>query len=340
MIAPYKSVSVVMTVKNESDGCEVTLKSLSYQTRAPDEIIVVDGGSTDDTVQVIRSFEASNPRIRLIEAPGANIARGKNIGTEAATCEIIAATDSGCRAEPDWIEKLLQPFEDNVDTEFVAGFYKIETHTLLEEVVGLATMPGQLDPVDPETFNPSARSLALTKDLWSRAGGWPEWLYFSEDTLFDHKIRSMNAVWRFAENAIVHWRPRSSIRSIAKQFFNYGTGRGHTQIDAASFLYNLRNLALVITLGVACVFTWWAVPLLIILVAYFYVWTFHAKASRIARRTKRWNAYPLCLSVMWIVMFCNLTGFLVGTWQRWRHRKRFHVRLESYLLQSTKPLNS
>ncbi len=95
MIAPYKSVSVVMTVKNESDGCALTLKSLSHQTRAPDEVIVVDGGSTDATLQVIHSFEASNLRVRLIEAPGANIARGRNIGTEAATCEIIAATDSG-----------------------------------------------------------------------------------------------------------------------------------------------------------------------------------------------------------------------------------------------------
>ena len=145
MHTPYKSVTVLMTVKNEPDGCAATLRSLDYQTHAPDEIVIVDGGSTDDTVQVIRSFAAFNPRIKLIEAPGANIACGRNIGTRAATCEIIATTDSGCRAEPQWLEKLMQPFEENPDTEFVAGFYRVETNSLLEKVVGLATMRGQIN---------------------------------------------------------------------------------------------------------------------------------------------------------------------------------------------------
>lgn len=331
MHTTYQSVTVLMTVKNDPDGCETTLQSLDNQTRAPDEIVIVDGGSTDDTVDVIRSFAASNPRIRLIEAPGANIARGRNIGTLAATCKIIATTDSGCRAEPQWLEKLVQPFEENPDTEFVAGFYQIETHSLLEKVVGLATMRGQLDPVNPDSFNPSARSLALTKDLWMRAGGWPEWIYYSEDTLFDHKVRRMNAVWQFAGDAIVHWRPRSSLRSIARQFFNYGTGRGHTRIDAASFMYNLRNVLLVLSAGAASVLTWWAVPLLIVMLGYFYVWTFHEKSLRIARRVQEWHAYPLSMIVIWIVMFSNLTGFLVGSWQRWRNRERFHTKIEAYL---------
>lgn len=327
----YQSVAVIMTVKNDSDGCATTLESLLNQTRAADEIVVIDGGSKDDTVPLIRSYAASNPRIRLIEAPGANIARGRNIGTAATQCKIIATTDSGCRAEQDWLENLIQPFEDDSGTEFSAGFYKIETHTLLEEVVGLATMRGQLEPVDPEKFNPSARSLALTKELWARVGGWPESIYFSEDTLFDHKVRRLNAVWKFAGDAIVHWRPRSSIRSIAKQFYNYGTGRGHTQIDADSFMYNLRNIGLIAAAGVASVFTLWAIPIMLLMIGYFYIWTFHAKAVRIAIRTRQLKAYPLSLTIIWIVLFSNLTGFVVGSWQRYRHRDRFHAPIEAYL---------
>lgn len=330
-----RSATVIMTVKNDPVECATTLSSLALQSRPPNEIIVVDGGSTDDTVRLIRQYKQNLPHLAVIEAPGANIARGRNIAASHASSTVIATIDSGCRAETQWLEKLMAPFDADPDTEFVAGTYRIDGHTLLEQVVGLATMRGQLEPVDPESFNPSARSMALTKDLWSRAGGWPEWIHFSEDTLFDHKIRRMNATWRFAGDATVHWRPRGTLGSIAKQFYRYGTGRGHTQIDAPSFFYNLRNLLIVGLTGGLCLITPWAVPAFWLLVGYFYLWAFHDKASRIVQRTGRWIAYPLCLVVMWIMLGSNLAGYLVGSWQRWRHRDRFRNRMESYLAYSS-----
>ncbi|MHC4697672.1 MAG: glycosyltransferase [Planctomycetota bacterium] len=325
------TVAVVMTVKNDPVGCAVTLSSLAAQTRRPDEIVVADGGSTDNTVQVIRQYTATMPQLRIIEASGANIARGRNIATAAADSEIIATIDSGCRAEPNWLERLLEPFVRDEKAEFVAGFYRIETHTLLEGVVGLATMRGQLDAVRAETFNPSCRSMALAKALWSRAGGWPEWVSYSEDTLFDHKIRLMDVGWRSAPGAVVHWRPRGSFGAIARQFYNYGTGRGHTQIGADNFRYNLRNTLILLAAAGLCLVTTWAVALLIALGAYFLVWAHHHKAVRIARRTGKWAAYPLCLSVMWMTMFSHLAGYLVGSWQRWRNGGRYRNRMEAYL---------
>ena len=173
--------------------------------------------------------------------------------------------------------------------------------------------------------------MACTKDVWVRAGGWPEWLGFSEDTLFDHKVRRLDVGWRFAGDAIVHWRPRSSLRSIARQFYNYGTGRGHTQIDAPSFRYNLRNLALVLATAATSLVWPWALAVLAFLMFYFYVWTLHAKAIAVARRTGRVSSYPLCLGVMWIVMGANLAGYLRGSWQRLRRQDRYRQRMEAYL---------
>ncbi len=328
------TVAVVITVRNDPVGCAVTLGSLAGQTRRPDEIIVVDGGSNDATLRVLSQYQNSLPQLQIVQAPGANIARGRNIGTQATDCEIIATTDAGCRAEPDWLERLLAPFQDDRKAEFVAGFYRVESQTLLEAVVGLATMRGQLDAVNEQEFNPSARSLAYTRLLWERAGGWPDWVYYSEDTLFDHKIRRMEARWRFAGDAVVHWRPRRSLWGIAKQFYNYGTGRGHTRIDAGSFVYNLRNAGMVLVDGAGCFWSLWALVPFWALVGYFYVWAFHRKALRIAQRTKRVAGYPLCLVIMWVVLLSNTMGFVVGSWQRYKRRDRFQHRTEAYLAGS------
>ena len=323
--------SVIITVRNDRDGIALTLDSLAGQTRAPDEIIVVDGGSTDGTPEVLADRSARTPTLRVIHAPGANIARGRNIGTEAAQFPIVATTDAGCRVDVDWFARIVAPFETDEPAEFVAGVYQVEAETLMESVVGLATMRGQLEPFNPHTFNPSARSVAFTQELWDRVGGWPEWLRFSEDTLFDETVRSLGARWAFAGDAVVYWRPRGTLRSLAKQFYSYGTGRGHTQINAASFRYNLRNIGIVLVTLLSALATNMAWIGVCGELAYFYGWTFHGKARRIAQRTGRWTAYPLTLLVMNVVLFANLAGYLVGTWQRRRSRDRVAAPLAAHL---------
>jgi glycosyltransferase involved in cell wall biosynthesis len=324
------SSSVILTVKNDAAGCAQTLESLVGQSRLPDEVVVVDGGSSDDTRRRIAGFADRLPGLRFIDSPGANIARGREIATQQARGPIIASIDAGCRADRDWLKNLVDPFERDPDVDVVAGVYEVEPHSLFERVVGLATMRGQLSPFDPATFHPSGRSLAYTKDAWRRAGGWPTWLRYSEDTLFAHKLRRIARGWRFAGDAVVHWRPRTTFWSLARQFYGYGTGRGHTQIGAADFHYNLRNLALVLLSLAGCRVSGWFALLTLALAGYFYVVTFLPKARIIAHRTRTWRAYPLTLLILWVVMFANLAGYLCGSWQRRMQSDRFRVPMEAY----------
>lgn len=331
-VAPRR-VSLVTTVLQDPQACAVLLDSLETQTRMPDEIIVVDGGSADGTADVVRRSSERNPRIRLIVAPGANIGRGRNTGIAAATGEIIISTDSGCRLDPHWVERIVAPFEQYADTEFVAGFYKIDPYSLLEAVTGTATMRGALDHVDPETFNPSCRSMAFTKALWKRAGRFPEWIDI-DDTLFNIRLRRMSVNRRFAGDAVVYWRPRSTLRGIYRQFRFYAIGRGHTQLGVEDSRYNIRNLAICLALTIGGFFHAAIWILLAAACVYFYLYAFHRKSRRVAGKLGTWRAYPLCILVHWVIILANMDGYLRASYQRWRDRDRYQSRLEAYLAGS------
>ena len=324
-------VSLVMTVLSDAAGAGDVLETLGAQTRMPDEVIVVDGGSTDDTVEVVRHAAERNPTIRLIRAPGANIARGRNIGIESAGGEIIILTDGGCRLDPCWVQRIVAPFEEDPKTEFVAGFYKIDPRSLLEAVAGLATMRGALDLVDPATFNPSCRSMAFTRRLWERAGGFPEWLYTAEDTLFDYKVRRMGVHWRFSEEALVYWRPRRTLSALYRQFRGYATGTAQIGEGLRDPLYHARNLALAAGLLVGGFFyapLWIAA---VVVFAHFHVYAYHRKSRRIAARIGTWRAYPLSLVVHWVLVLAGLDGRLRALFRSRHERRRCRDELAGYL---------
>ena len=100
-------VSLVSTVKDADADIHGFLASLHAQTRAPDETIVVDGGSADGTIEALNQ----DPTITVISEPGASISRGRNLGIEAAAHDVIAVTDADCVLDPSWLERLLGPFE-------------------------------------------------------------------------------------------------------------------------------------------------------------------------------------------------------------------------------------
>ena len=71
-----------------------TIKEQSYQ---PAEIILVDGGSTDNTVALAKQLTAGKPAFRIIEAGRAMPGKGRNIGAATANCAWIAFTDAGIK---------------------------------------------------------------------------------------------------------------------------------------------------------------------------------------------------------------------------------------------------
>ncbi|MCG3132290.1 MAG: hypothetical protein FLDDKLPJ_03123 [Phycisphaerae bacterium] len=223
-----RPVSVICTVRNDAAGLAQLLSSLDRQTLLPSEIVVVDGGSTDDAPASVRSAASRHERVRLIERGDLNIAQGRNLAIREARHDLIACADAGCEADPHWLERLTAPLRRG-EADVAGGYYAVGSCGWLPRLVARLSLPGMLRPVDPERFNPSARSLALTREAWRRAGGFPEWLTTAEDTLFDLKLRSLEPPLRyiFVGDATVTWTPRAGVCGVFRQYAGYARGEGH-----------------------------------------------------------------------------------------------------------------
>lgn len=224
------TVSVVVTVRDEAGSIETLLASLAAQRCPPDEIVIVDGGSTDATPAILAAWAARLP-LRVLARPGANISAGRNAGIVAARGAIIAVTDAGVRLAPDWLAALLAPFEADPATQAVGGFFAPDPRTPFELALGATTLPTRAD-VRPETFLPSSRSLALRRTAWERAGGYPEWLDYCEDLIFDLKLREACGPFAFAPAALAYFRPRPDLWAFWHQYFRYARGDGKAGLFA------------------------------------------------------------------------------------------------------------
>jgi len=224
-------VSVISTVKNEERTIRELIDTLFSQTRLPDEVIIVDAGSTDRTVPIIRSYVEKGYPIKLIIEKGANISRGLNISVENASFDIIACTHAGCRLDKRWLEKIVQPFLEDKNVEVVAGWYEADAKTDFEKIIAAITCP-QLAKVlkKPDKYIPPSRSIAFRKHCWEKVGGFPEWLRSAEDTYFAIMLKKNNCKFFFNPEAKVYWKVSSNLSDFFKRYYFYAVGDGQARL--------------------------------------------------------------------------------------------------------------
>lgn len=308
-------VSVVITIKNEEMSITEVLETLLKQSRLPNEIVVVDGGSTDRTVEIVRQFAEDHDIIRLIEAPGTNIAQGRNIGIRSATHDLIAVTDAGCRVDPDWLHNIIAPFEKDPEVQVVCGFYRPDCRSLFERILGEITFP-KLESVDPNTFMPSSRSIAFTRAAWEMVGGYPEYLRTAEDTLFDLSLRKAGLKHAFAGDAVVYWRPRPNLRAFFRQSFAYARGDGEARLF---FIWNQQSyLRLFMLLSVLAVLV--VSPSVGSVLALVGALVFLMRAWGVYQNIRDWRVF-LWLPLIWLALDVGrVYGYTLGWLQTGRKK--------------------
>lgn len=243
-------ISLIVTVLNEGDNIRLLLDSIARQTRQPDELVIVDGGSADNTVAILRDYGDRLP-LRLLIAEGCNISQGRNLAIAEARGDIIAATDAGVRLAAHWLETISAPLLDDHTLGVAAGFFRADPQTPFEIALGATTLP-LVDEIDAGGFLPSSRSIAFRKRAAQGIGGYPEWLDYCEDLVFDLQLRLAGERFAFVPGAVVYFRPRASLRKYFRQYFLYARGDGKADLwRKRHFVRYATYLGLVPGIGIA-----------------------------------------------------------------------------------------
>ncbi len=158
------TLSLVIPAYNESVHLGACLDAVASQTIAPDEVIVVDNNSTDDTAKIAGSYDF----VHLIAEKEQGITQARDKGFNAARSDILGKIDADAVIAPDWVERVKQDFADP-DVAGVTGLG--QTRVLL-----------------------GVRNWYST--FWSRAYFWAVHAYFDIMTMWGANLAIRRSVWR------------------------------------------------------------------------------------------------------------------------------------------------
>ena len=258
-------ITVVVPILNEERSIGSLLDGLRRQTRPADEIILVDGGSTDETVRLVLDAVQHDPTLQLLQEPQAWPGRGRNIGARAARHEWLAFIDAGVSPAPGWLQKLADAVTAAPTAEVVYGRWEPVTDTLFKECAAIAYGKVPSEEVD-EVFRQSRAvfSSLMRREVWQSVGGFPEDLRSAEDLLFIQKIDEAGVEIAYAPAAVVRWTVQPDLWRTFRRFLTYSRHNmraGLWRQWQASVLMRYALILVATAIAFGLTRWWWVVPI-------------------------------------------------------------------------------
>lgn len=292
-----EKVSVIITIFNEEKTLERLIKSLFSQTMLPDEVIIVDGGSVDKSIEILKSLKKDFPKLQYYVKKG-NRSVGRNYAIKKAKNEIIAVTDAGCYPKKDWLQTIVAPFK-NRQVQVVSGYYREDAQTPFQKAITpyFLVMPDKLPGISE--FLPSSRSMAIRKKVWEKVGGYPEKYDHNEDLVFDYEIKKSGYKFYFEKNAIVYWIPPGSLWHAIKTFYRFSLGDAEADIPRPKVKYIAYRYYVLVALYII------SHPLFIFAVSAYLVWS--------VQKNFRYAKIPQSIFWLPVIQVASDIAIMMGT---------------------------
>src|SRR5271170_6748123 len=216
----YPRVSVVVCAYNAErtmEACLASLETLDY----PDyEVIVVNDGSKDRTLEIAERF----PYCRIISQPNKGLSVARNVGAEAATGEIVAYTDSDCVADADWLTYLVARMETgNLAACGGPNFPPPETNLVPAAVAVSPGGPTHVLISDEVAEHIAGCNMAFRRDILMGLGGFdPIYRAAGDDVDICWRFQDAGHVIGFSPAAIVWHFRRNTVKAYCNQQRGYG----------------------------------------------------------------------------------------------------------------------
>lgn len=218
--------SVVLCVRNAGPVIEEQLEALvRQQTTFTWELLVVDNGCTDDSIERVERFRSRLPKLRVVPAgEKAGLAYARNSGAAASTAEILAFCDADDVAEPQWLQQMLKPFAARRSI-LVGG--ALEFATLNSEIVRFWRGYGERMTELVQGFGhlPHAigANFAIARADYLALGGCVETFVGSSDEIdLCWRAQAAGMALVFAAEGTIGYRLRPTIRETMRQQYGYG----------------------------------------------------------------------------------------------------------------------
>lgn len=231
------SVAIVIPVLNEErylDKCLTTVREQTYPFKQMD-IMVLDGGSTDDTRIIVNKWHNQYNNVRLINNPGRIQSVAFNLGVANSNAPYIIRLDAHALYNNDYIEKCIADLKEDCNRGNVGGRCVIlpydnslwaNTNAILNYsrfgIGGSAFRVG----VTPQNVD-SVPFGAFPRPVIEKVGGMKEYLRRGEDNEINSRIRKAGYNVYFNPEIVSSYYARPTLKASCQQMFANGESIGH-----------------------------------------------------------------------------------------------------------------